>query len=238
MVVGRALLPPPVAAGDHLGRAVGPAEAVDRPDRRDAHRWAGTRDRVEAVVDVDVLRRLPGQQVDGQVRRQQVAGQQQPVEQGDDPGVFDQRGDRRGHGQQCVDALGPEALEVVAPPPDVSREPGLELGTDTVEEVGLGRTLDDDVSRILVTLEVASEISFRGCRRGNVHTVLPVTTSGVPTLRPSIASQKGVWPGSCAAIGGWPAGQARPVDAVARLLLRWADLPMWSAATVAVRRSC
>ena len=80
VVLGRRLGAPAVAARDDLGRPVGRGELVDRPDRADADRRPGSGDPVEPVVEVEALARLAGQEVDRQVRREQVAGQQQGVE--------------------------------------------------------------------------------------------------------------------------------------------------------------
>jgi hypothetical protein len=52
-------------------------------------------------------------ELDGEVGREQVIGRKQPVQDRQDPRMLDQLGDDRRLGEERVDALGVEALEVV-----------------------------------------------------------------------------------------------------------------------------
>ena len=87
-------------------------------------------DEQSEVVDVHLLGRLAGQQVDRQVGREQGVGLEDLVEDRHHPRVLDELGDRRCLGQERVDAVGLEALEVVAPPVGVRPEPGRQPGAD------------------------------------------------------------------------------------------------------------
>lgn len=110
----RHAIAPQVAAGDHHGGAVVLREVVDRPDRRRAERAARSRPGVEAVVVVQRLRRLAGQDVDRLELRQQVVGLEDAIEEPEDERVLDQRVAREGLLDHPVETPGGEGLEVVA----------------------------------------------------------------------------------------------------------------------------
>src|SRR5690606_18072395 len=101
---------------------------------------------IEAVVGVEVLPRLARQQVDRQVRRQQVAGKQQLVEDRQQRRVLDEGGDARRLGEQRIDAVGREPLEVVASPAGALAEMWRQLVADPVEHVVPDRLLEHHVA--------------------------------------------------------------------------------------------
>ena len=116
-VVGRGLLvgPPEVGARDHLGGPVALREVVEGPDGADAHHAPRARHPYVGVVEVPALSGLAGMDLDREARRQAVVGRQQLVEEREHDGMLDDARHRRRLGEQRVDALGMEALEVVAP---------------------------------------------------------------------------------------------------------------------------
>jgi hypothetical protein len=158
-----ALVAPEVAPRDDLGRAVVAGERVDRPDRADAEGSARSRDLVEAVVEVERLAGLAGIELDGEVRREQVVGREQPVQDRQDARVLDQLGDDRRLGQERVDPLGVEALEVV-PAAQCPAQVRRELRFDAVDLLWGEQTRDDDIALLVQVLQVRVD---RGTRRGS-----------------------------------------------------------------------
>ena len=84
------LVVPGVGPGDDVGGAVLRREIVDRPDRVHAHRGTRAGDPVEGVVGVEGLRGLAGPDPDRLAGREEIAGLEELVAEGEDPRVRDE----------------------------------------------------------------------------------------------------------------------------------------------------
>jgi len=136
-----ALGAPLVAAAEHHRAAVLGRERVDRADGRDAERLARPRERIERIVRMQILRLLARIDADRVVGAQQVVGQQQPVEDREQPVVA---GDLLVHlaaPDQRVDPLGRVTLEWISA--TVAAEVRREALAEARELLGAHEVLDD-----------------------------------------------------------------------------------------------
>src|SRR5688500_9126153 len=115
------------------GGAILGRELIDGPDGRRRQGGAWPWDRVEPVVMVKQLAGLAGQDLDHLELREQVVGQEQPVQEREYSRVIDQAVEQSCLSDQAVRALREVPLEVV---PAQWPEQSVELVLDGVKLIG------------------------------------------------------------------------------------------------------
>ena len=110
----RLAISPEVTLRDHDRGAVFFGEVIDSPNRCGAKRTTRTWHRVESIIRVKGLLRLPRQDVDGLKLREQVIGLEDPVEAPEDEWMLDERIADQRLLEERVEPLRLETLEIVA----------------------------------------------------------------------------------------------------------------------------
>ena len=106
---------PQMASGQHFGGPVLGREVVHRQDHAETDGRPGPGQTIEAVVHVKRLRALPRTDVDRLAGGEQIARQEVGIEEGEQAGILRQFLEQPAPGDQGIDPLRIEALEVIAP---------------------------------------------------------------------------------------------------------------------------
>ena len=147
-----ALVVPPMAARDDLGRPVVGREVVDGPEGADPIGRPWPRHGIEAVVEVQGLLGFARVGVDRQAGREHEVRPQHGFADVQHTRVGRQLGEHRTLGEQGIDPFAAGALEIVAPVP-LPLQPGRQRGPDRLHGGRREQARQDHVALLVQVLQ-------------------------------------------------------------------------------------